>query len=488
MKKELTSVWLAVFLGLAGTASGQVFDIPLSPRQEPGNITSDATGQCLGRLNGNEFEVICRHTVQNVTAAHIHRAAPGVNGPIIHPFTSAASPFSAVFQFSAADLTDLQAGNLYVNVHSTPNPGGEIRGQIGSPADAAASFPIEAGQEPGGVTSTRTGRCMVVLNPLGTAFTVACSHTVTDASAAHIHAAPTGTNGSIVFGFTNPTLIFDQATAGDTRFTETYRFSDFMDDLRAGGLYVNVHSPAFPGGELRGQIPKPQVVQYFPQFGNGGAAAGQGGVTSSIVLTNASTTAKAEGTLYFFDGNGQPLTVGLTGTGAGAPAPEVDFSIEPLGSATFTTNGQGDLINGSTEAVSNEPIGGIIRFQLPVGIAGFGSGAPLQRAIVPARRSSEINTAIAIRNLESFPITVRLQMRGENGGSLGNDAQVDRQIPANGRIAQFINELFENLNTTDRVGTVEISTQEGSFSAISLELGSNAGQFTSLPVTPVQAP
>lgn len=488
MKKELASLWLAVGLGLglAGTASAQVFDIPMSPRQEPGNITSTATGHCLGRLDGNNFEVICTHTVQNVTAAHIHQAAAGVNGGIIHPFDSAVSPFRGVFQLSAAELTALQAGNLYVNVHSTANPGGEIRGQIGPQADAAVSFPLEAGQETGSVTSTRTGRCMAVLNPQGTAFTIACSHTVADATAAHIHAAAAGVAGSIVFGFSAPALIFDQATAGDTRFTDTYRFSDFLDDLRAGGLYVNVHSPAFPAGEIRGQIPKPGIAQYFPQFGNGGAVAGQGGVISSVVLTNASSTATAGGTLYFYNADGQPLTVGLAG--GGAPASQMDFSIQPLGSATFTTDGQGDLTIGSTEAISNAPIGGVIRFQLPVGIAGFGSGEPLQHAIIPARRNPDINTAIAIRDLETFPITVTLQMRGEDGAALGNDAQAQRQIPPNGRIAQFVNELFPNLNTANLLGTVEISTQEGSFSAISLELGSNAGQFTSLPVTPVQGP
>ncbi|RPI23810.1 MAG: CHRD domain-containing protein [Acidobacteria bacterium] len=485
MRKELAGFGLAVVFGLAGTASAQIFDIPMSPRQEPGNITSTATGQCLGRLDGNAFEVICSHTVQNVTAAHIHRAPAGTNGGIIHPFDSAVSPFRGLFQLTAAELTDLQAGNLYVNVHSTAYPGGEIRGQIGPRADSAVSFPLEASQETGNVTSTATGRCMAVLSPDDSAFTVGCSHNVASASAAHIHAAAAGTDGSVVFGFATPTLIFDRATAGDTRFTDTYRYADFLDDLRAGGLYVNVHSPTYPSGEIRGQIPKPGVVQSFPQFGNGG---GQGGVTSSVVLTNPSSTATAEGTVYFFDANGQPLTIGLTGSGAGAPASEVDFSIQPLGSVTFMTNGQGDLIAGSSEVISNVPVGGIVRFQLPVGIAGFGSGASLRRAITPARRSSDINTAIAVRNLETFPIAVTLQARGENGASLGNDATVQRTIPPNGRIAEFVNELFQNLNTSNFLGTVEISSGDGSFSAISLELGSNAGLFTSLPVTPVAGP
>jgi hypothetical protein len=484
MRKELATVFLAVLFGFTGMTSAQVFDIPMSPEQETGDVESDATGHCLGYLDEDSFEVICRHDVENVTAAHIHRAAAGEDGPVIFPFDSAEAPFRGVFELSADDLADLHAGNLYVNVHSDAFPDGEIRGQIGPRADSAVFFPLEAEQETGNVSSDNTGHCMAVLNPLRSGFTIACSHTVEGVTGAHIHQAPAGEDGPIVFGFEEGLTIFEQATPGDERFDDSYRFEDLLRDLRRGDLYVNVHSPAFPGGELRGQIPRPALVQYFPQFGNG--VADGPSLTSSVVLTNASPSAAAEGTVYFFDQDGQPLTVGLV---EGDPVSEMEFSIEPLGSVTFTTDGLGDLSIGSAEVTSTEPVGGIIRFQIPeIGIAGFGSAVPVQRAITPARRNSEINTAIAIRNDETSPITITLEMRGEDGVSLGDDAMVQREIPANGRIAEFIDELFEDLDTTDVVGTVVISTEAGSFSAISLELGSDPGVFTSLPVTPVEEP
>jgi hypothetical protein len=479
MRSELASVFLTIALGFTGVASAQIFDIPLTPEQETEAVESDATGRCLARLDGNTLEIICGHTVENVTQAHIHRAPAGVDGPITHPFESVQSPFSGVFEFSAEDLEDLHAGNLYVNVHSDAFPAGEIRGQIGPRADAAVFFPLEAEQEVGNVDSDNTGHCMAVLNPLRTAFTIACSHTVEDVTGAHIHLGAVGVDGPIVFGFEEDSIIFDQAVAEDERFDEAYRFDDLLADLRREDLYVNVHSPAFPAGELRGQIPRPGLVQYFPQIGNGGAE----GLTSSVVLTNASTTEVAEGTMFFFDPEGQPVPMGVEGD----EVAEVEFSIQPLGSVTFATDGEGDLIIGSAEVISNEPFGGIIRFQIPdFGIAGFGSAVPLQHAIVPARRNPDINTAIAIRNNETFPITVVLEMRGEDGEALGGAAVTEREIPPDGRIAQFIDELFEDLETADVVGTLVISTEEGSFSAISLELGSEAGLLTSLPVTPVE--
>jgi hypothetical protein len=70
-----------------------------------------------------------------VTASHIHTAPAGANGPVTFPFSGVPSSTTGSipqqsFAISAAQLANLNAGNMYFNVHTTQFPGGEIRGQI----------------------------------------------------------------------------------------------------------------------------------------------------------------------------------------------------------------------------------------------------------------------------------------------------------------------------------------------------------------------
>jgi hypothetical protein len=69
-------------------------------------------------------------------------------------------------------------------------------------------------------------------------------------SAAHVHSAPRGQNGGIVFNL--------QVTTTDNR-SGTFRGTRTLTDsekeaFENGDFYVNVHSMNFPAGELRGQF------------------------------------------------------------------------------------------------------------------------------------------------------------------------------------------------------------------------------------------
>jgi hypothetical protein len=100
------------------------------------------------------------------TMAHLHRGAPGVNGPVIVPLPVGASK-SGTAPFPAEEVANLRAGNFYINVHTTQFPGGEIRGQLvgqcpgaGTPvvvtpvAGTPTTAPTTAATQPAAPTAT----------------------------------------------------------------------------------------------------------------------------------------------------------------------------------------------------------------------------------------------------------------------------------------------------------------------------------------------
>jgi len=69
------------------------------------------------------------------TAAHFHKGAVGIAGPVVVPITiptgvTAANGIMGSAVITAPQVVDLEAGLWYINVHTTLNPGGEIRGQV----------------------------------------------------------------------------------------------------------------------------------------------------------------------------------------------------------------------------------------------------------------------------------------------------------------------------------------------------------------------
>lgn len=132
-----------------GTASSAAFLGVLSGSQEVPPTASTAQGAGTLLTTSATREVIAAVVTNGIigTGAHIHQAAPGVNGPIIVPLNETA-PGSGIWvaraTLTAEQFNALQFGDLYFNVHSAALPNGEIRGQIRAhrgAADTATGVP-----------------------------------------------------------------------------------------------------------------------------------------------------------------------------------------------------------------------------------------------------------------------------------------------------------------------------------------------------------
>jgi len=67
-----------------------------------------------------------------VTAGHIHGpAAPGANAGVLVPFKPPLeSPIKGSATLTDAQISDLEAGRMYINLHTAAHPPGELRGQL----------------------------------------------------------------------------------------------------------------------------------------------------------------------------------------------------------------------------------------------------------------------------------------------------------------------------------------------------------------------
>jgi hypothetical protein len=220
---------------------------------------------------------------------------------------------------------------------------------------------------------------------------------------------------------------------------------------------------------------------YFAQFGNGGD-----GFASSIFLVNASDTVVARGEIVSSDDNGVPLPIRLNG---GSAASRTPFEIQPRGSAVFATDGSGGRQVGAARVVVNQvTVGGVLRFTLsPLGITGVGASSPLQEFIAPVRRSvaGAFNTGVAV-HATGGAVNLKLTLRSADGQPVAGGS-ADIAIPANGHVASFISELFPAADTNNFSGTLTGTSQGGTIAATVLELGTQPGEFTTLPVTALES-
>ena len=245
---------------------------PLTGAQENPPVATTATGQGTAVISadGSTITYIVTYSGLSGTlnAAHFHTGAMGTNGGVILPLTAGPSPMvgtltAANFTASGSVTTFAQAvaairaGTTYFNLHTTANPGGEIRGQILAAGDAYFAD-LNGHQENPDVATAATGKGIAVISADGATVTYLVTYSGLSGTlnASHIHTGAVGANGGVILPLAAGASPMTGALTA-TNFSASgpvTTFAEAVAAIRAGTTYFNLHTSANPGGEIRGQI------------------------------------------------------------------------------------------------------------------------------------------------------------------------------------------------------------------------------------------
>lgn len=251
---------VVVLFSLAASAAraDRAFSGDLSGAQQVPPVATAASGLACAILDAAESQVTVFLSFAGLssaaTAAHIHEAGAGSNGPSVFdlapPSVTAGEITPAVFALTPAQVASLKGGLLYVNVHTGSFPGGEIRAQL-YPATLFLADLHGSNEVPPAAGSDGSGTAWLVLDDAQTRFAVCVEYqTLSEAvTAGHVHEAPAGSNGPVVFDLSPPSAT--DARFGPRTFAAT---GANVTALFGSNLYANIHTAAFPGGEIRGQF------------------------------------------------------------------------------------------------------------------------------------------------------------------------------------------------------------------------------------------
>lgn len=231
-----------------------------------------------------------------VTSVTVNRGSAGTNGPVL--FTLASAPFTnpltgTVTGVGSQAAADLLSGNAYILISTVGSPAGEIRGQLGSVALAAAA--LTGAQEVPPVASAGSGSASLQLNSAQTQITATVTFSGLAATTmAHLHLGAVGVGGGpIIFNlslvpFTSP-LTVTLTSADFIAAGGLVTFADAVNALLSGNLYVNIHTAAVPGGELRGQVGPARLTAALTGGSvvpaSGSAATGTGSISLNATQT-----------------------------------------------------------------------------------------------------------------------------------------------------------------------------------------------------------
>jgi hypothetical protein len=252
------------------------FTVLLNGASEVPEINTPATAMGTLSLDGSNltYHISFSGLSAPATGAHIHAPATATNtANVVVPFSPPPATEGTISGTAALTpdlVADIINANAYVNIHTTNNPAGEIRGQIVPlhfPVTINGSSEVPAVQTTGSGSATLTlfgselfsevpptasagfGNASLSLGNGVLNYNVSFSNLLSAATGSHIHGpASTTQNANVIIPF-SPPAASSGAFSGSTLID-----SQMLLELISGLTYVNVHTTNYPAGEIRGQV------------------------------------------------------------------------------------------------------------------------------------------------------------------------------------------------------------------------------------------
>ena len=236
-------------------AKTYVYNCVLSAKQEVPAVASTGTGGGFFVIDTDANTVNYWISFAGLSAAesgaHIHGfAASGVGGAGVLVPLPAGNPKVGTWNYGEPQEASILAGLSYANIHTTANPGGELRGQIvplNAVLDQAQEFPTPP------VASTGTGWMTATIDTVANTISYYMQYSgLTGALiSAHFH-------GNANYAGSAGVKVGLPVTASPMTGTVGYLQAD-EGAILSGRWYVNLHTASNTGGEIRGQL-SPRVV------------------------------------------------------------------------------------------------------------------------------------------------------------------------------------------------------------------------------------
>ena len=366
---------------------------------------------------------------------HIHELTPGApTGPVVVNLIGLGGTFvngkmTGTFPIDAAVATRLIANpqTFYVNVHTVQFPGGAIRGFLTPNSGTIINYAAElrgSNEAPTPNSSTAFGSAFVTIDTAANTVTWEVTTTgIASPTLAHIH-GPGGNPGTAVGVFItfagNAAAIPGGRTKGTVSTTslDATNFAKLLNN--PGEFYVNVHSTAFPGGEIRGQLVPAKEVDL-------GVAGKVGTFVTDVRVFNPSFDAATTALLEYFPQSTTANTNATNSLVVNIPARGTAVLDDVTGSSGL--NAAGGI--GAIRVSSANAINATSRIFSTSGGGTFGqflpgvprSGALRRGVLTQLTNTADFRTNVGFFNPNNAAVTVRLELRNAANAVVASSLQ-----------------------------------------------------------------